>query len=139
MPIIIVISLLLYLLAGVILYHNLYAFEKPIKVTFIIIGFIVVWFITMILNTISASSLTVGTKEMIGITKMVAIWLFAPINSIILLPLLANTLGKKKENAITQASYQRRLVLLVMIFIIMLIWENGYSKNFQMGLLKSVL
>ena len=88
MPIIIVISLLLYLLAGVILYHNLYAFEKPIKVTFIII---------------------------------------------------ANTLGKKKENAITQASYQRRLVLLVMIFIIMLIWENGYSKNFQMGLLKSVL
>ena len=87
MPLMVGVSMVLYAIGMVIVYHNMPAFEKPQKVRLIAIGMVVTLILTFILCNIVAGKIEGYQKELIDTTKNIAILLFSPINFIILIPL----------------------------------------------------
>ena len=145
MFLIFIISIIIYVVAAIAIYHNVYNFEQNKKILFIIIGLIVVFIATWILVTICSSNIEIPNREYksyeeyIGTTKLTALLLFAPINAIIFLPYIGNTLNKYAEDRIDKEQVQKRFLILLLIIFVVSIFEIGYVKDFQIGLIEGAL
>ena len=62
-------------------------------------------------------------------------WIFTPINALISLCSIGNTLGKAKDQEITTDKAGKRLVIIAIALIIIFIFESSYIKNFITTLL----
>lgn len=139
MELMILLSIIIYIVGIVITYHNIPAFEKSKKIKFISIGIILTIVITMLICTITSGGIKDYPKELINITKNTSILIFAPINLILLVPYIGNSLSKFKEEKIEEDTLKKRFLIAFIILIIMLIVELGYIKNFQIGLLSNTI
>lgn len=137
MFLILFLSILLYTLAMVIIKCNMIGLKKEQKTKFILIGNVIIFMITVFIGGICATGIQ-APKEMVQIARNTSILLFAPINSVFLLPFLGSTISKYEQKEINERQLKKRLLMLA-IFTIFAIWfEVGYIKNFQIGLLQSV-
>ncbi len=139
MPFMVVISIILYAIGTVIVYHNIPAFEKAQKIRFIIIGMVITFILTCILCNIAAGKIEGYQKELVSTTKNVGILLFSPINLIILIPYLGNILSKNRDDLLDDSQLKTRFILLAVITILVIIMELGYIKNFYLGSLLSIV
>lgn len=149
-----IISLILYLVAIAIISKNMYYFNKEQKIVFIAIGLIVVFIITVILCNISVSNIELNSIEslvklkeqsgeiniqkIIAGAKNIALYIIAPINSMVLLTLLARILNKSKEEGTDIKTIKTRMILILILFIIVLILEKRYIYNFVTGMLSNI-
>lgn len=99
MLLIFIISIIIYIIATIMIYHNIYNYDKVNKIKIIIIGFIVTFIITVIICFISSNGSSTNANYN-SIARNTAILLFAPINSIISLPYVGNLLNKYKGKTI---------------------------------------
>lgn len=106
MLLILTISIIIYIIAGVMVYHNMYNYDKPSKIKLIIIGFIITFIITVIICFISTSGIDANVKQ-ISVVRNAAILIFAPINAIISLPYICNALNKYKDKRIDKARVKK--------------------------------
>ena len=136
MIVIIMISLILYIIIAKGIYHAIPELPKEKKLIYIIIGFIIVFFITYILTDISAITED-KSKQSLKIAKHTAIYLMAPINSFVLMP-IGNSISKCKEKIITKEKLNKKLIIYSIIFIVCMIMEKTYIQKFIQGLLVSV-
>lgn len=132
------ISLVIYVVAGIMIYHNAYNLEQNKKVTLIICGFIVNLIITFIIVSIGVAGINAYNNNYAFIVKITPILIFAPINVIITIPYIANLLNKYKANKIDSNNLKRRIIILAILFIVIAIFEISYIKEFQIGLLQNV-
>lgn len=139
MPLMVGVSIILYAIGMVIVYHNVPAFEKSQKTRFIAIGIAITLIITFILCNVVAGQIEGYQKELIRTTKNIAILLFSPINFIILIPYLGNILSKNRDEAIDDTQLKKRLVIFAILLIVVVIVELGYIKNFYLGSLLSIV
>lgn len=139
MFVIMILSLILYAIAIAIIYPNLYGMDKPQKIKFMAIGIGVIIVVTIVLCSISSSQIIIENKGITGITRNVAILIFAPINTMILLPFLGSSLNQYKEKQIVQHQMKKRMFIEIVLLLVVIIIEIGYIKNFQLGLLNSVI
>lgn len=102
MLLILTISIIIYVVAGIMIYHNLYNYDKSSKIKLMIIGFIMTFIVTIIICFISTSGIDANVKQ-ISVVRNAAIVIFAPINSIISLPYIYNLLNKYKDKRIDKA------------------------------------
>ena len=137
MLIIFIISVIMYVIASVIIYHNIYNFDKDKKIKFIVIGLIIVLIITAILCAISSSQIGMKDDERIKITRNAAILMFSPMNSILLLPYVGNILNKYKGQKINESKLKKKMIITLIVMIIVMIFEIGYFKDFQLGALNA--
>jgi len=135
----VVLSIILYAIGIVIVYHNIPAFEKQHKVRFIVIGILVTLILTFLICSNVAGKITEYPKELVNTTKNVAILIFSPINLIILIPYLGNILSKSREDLIDDDQLKKRFIILAIILVILIIVERGYIKNFYLGSLLSIV
>ena len=94
MPIIFIISFIIYVIAGFMIYHNMYNFDKSKKIKTIIIGFIITLILTIIICCISSNNIDIENTQYVSIIRNTSILLFSPINSIIFIPYTCNLLHK---------------------------------------------
>jgi len=134
-----IISDVIYIVATVMIYHNVYNLEKVEKIELIVIGFIITFIITAVICSISTGNIVTNNTEMLSITKNTAMWIFAPINAIIAVPYIGNCINKYKANKINSSKLKKRIGILLIVFFFLMIIETGYIKDFQMGLLQSTL
>lgn len=139
MPLMVVVSIILYAIGMVIVYHNVPAFEKAQKIRFIIIGMVITFILTCILCNITAGKIEGYPKELVNTTRNIAILLFSPINLIILIPYLGNILSKNRDEILDDSQLKIRFILLAILMIIVIIMELGYIKNFYLGSLLSIV
>jgi len=138
------ISVIIYVIAIIAIYHNIYNLDKLNKIKFLIIGCIIMVAITVLLVSISSANIEMPNKEFksyaeyLDITKTTCILLFAPINSIMLLPYIGNVFNKYTEDRITGEQVRKRFLIILIIFIVIAIFEISYIKDFQVGLLSRV-
>ncbi len=92
-----IISIIIYTIGIVIIYHNTYNLEKIEKIKFTLISAIIIFIITIIICNISTKNIQVENEEYLKITKTTAILILSPINLIILVPYLAAGINKHKE------------------------------------------
>ncbi len=138
MPLIFIISLVIYVIAGFVIYHNMYNFDKSEKIKMIILGFIVTLIMTTIICFISSNNINTENTQYISIIRNTSILLFSPINSIIFIPYIGNLLNKYKDNRLDEEQIKKRLIILAIILILIVIFELDYIKAFQVGLLSNV-
>lgn len=136
MDLVITISIIIYLINIAWTWKSLGDLSKSKKVTFIVIGLIAIYIITTIVFFISQNGVQYENEESIGTIKNVLVAIFAGINGIILLPQMAKILDKAKEGEIEKNQLRNRIILWLVVLLICLIFECGYMKDTQEGILE---
>lgn len=134
-----IISIAIYLIAILMISTNIYEFQKEQKRNFIIIGVFAILIFTWMIVAFSSNGIQVSEGNFLKTAKMVSILLFAPINTIFVLPYLGNVLNKYKQERIKEEQVRKRLLILAVALLLVIIIEVNYIKTFEMGLLSSVI
>lgn len=134
-----IISIAIFAIAILMIYTNIYEFEKEKKIQFIIIGIVTIAIFTWIIVSISSIGIQVENKEYLKISKLSSILIFAPINAIFALPYLGNIINKSKQDRLTNGQVKTRVVILLVILVIIAIIEVSYIKSFQIGMLSNAI
>lgn len=134
-----VIAAILYGISLIMLYHNLYSFEKPQKIKFMVMGMLIVIGITILLCYISASGIKMENRECVTIAANASILLFSPIYTMILLPLLASNYNRYHQKQLSNVQMKKRMLIWGLLTILVILVGIGYIKNFQLGLLEEVI
>ena len=136
--------MLFIVIAAIIVYFILIAWtwkslgfiEKTKKVAFILIGIILMYGITWLIFQIAKSGVAYQNAAMQNDVQNILVAIFTGINGIIVLPQIGKLLEKINENEIEKEQLVRRIGMLTIIFILCLIFESGYMKDTQEGILK---
>lgn len=135
MTIIKIIALVIFLIACIAIYHNTNSFEPKKRILYIIIGMIIMYVITSIICSIDMSGIQVENEQAIKDTLMVIKIIFTPINAMVILSSLGNTMGKVKDKELTLEKASKRLIIILIAIIIILVFETNYIRNFITGVL----
>lgn len=93
------------------------------------------YLLTSIICKIGETGLNAKNEQALNDVTSVMKWIFTPINSMVVLGTLGNVLGKVKDKIIDTSKAGKRIIILLVIFIIMLIFETNYIGGFIQSLL----
>ena len=134
MVFIIIIALIIYFIDIAWTWKSLGEIEKRSKVIFILVGILVLFIITLITFNISAKNIPYQHQGETNTIRNVLVSIFTGINGIIIMPQLAKILEKAKNGDLEKNQIRNRLILWIAILIICLIFECGYMKDTQQGI-----
>lgn len=138
----IVIYMIIILLFAVLLFwtwNNTRDFEKTEqRILFILIGIVILSILTLILFNISKIGVNYPNNDIMKEIRKISLLLFIPINGFLSLPHIASiktaiTLGKETDEKI-----KKKIIILGIIFIVGIIIETIYLKDFQNGIIQIV-
>ncbi len=135
MTIIKIIAFVIFVISCVTIYHNTNAFEPIKRIIYILVGMAVMYVITTVICSVKTSGMIVeneaALKETVNVMKII----FIPINAMIGLSAIGNVLGKLKDKVIDIGKAKKRLIIILIVFIAILIFEANYIGNFITDLL----
>ena len=108
------------------------------KILFLSIGTIIIGLVTLIMFNLSKLGVVYPKQEMVGVVRRIILLVFVPINCLIILPQIANTIGKIKTDKITQDEFKRKAIIMFVIIIAIVIIECIYFKNIQKGIINII-
>ena len=135
MFLIIIVIIAIYAVSFAWTWHNLGAIDKLKKIAVIIIGNIIMYIITIIIFNISKSGIDYNNVELQTAVSNTIVSIFTGINGIIVIPQIAKILEKIKENEIDRNLASKRFAIILIVFILCIIFECGYIKDTQKGIL----
>ena len=135
MTVIMIVAVLIFIISIVWIWHNLGNIEKPRKVAFIIIGLLIMYIFTVILYNFSSSNIAYPSEEIQKTVSNTLILVFTGLNALIFLPFIANLVDKILEEEIGKQKAQRRIIILLIIFVICIFVEKGYLESTQEGII----
>ena len=107
--------------------------EKIKIITLVILG---VFIVTIITFQISKIGINYPNDNIYMEMKKVTIMLFLPINSLIALPQIAKVLEDVRDKDIDRDKIKKRIIIIGILIIIAIIFEIGYLKDFQNGIIQ---
>lgn len=110
--------------------------DKTKKVAFILIGIILMYGITQIIFQIAKSGIDYKSAEVQNSIQNILVAIFTGINGIIAMPQIGKQIDKIKEEQIEKEKLIKKIIILIIIFILCLIFESKYIKDTQEGILK---
>ena len=102
-------------------------------VSIVIIGVIIA---TLIIFAISKIGINYQNKQIYKEVKKVALMLFIPINALISLPQIAKIVGDIEAKQTENEQIKKRIIIIAVLIIIAIIFEIGYLKDFQNGIIE---
>ena len=135
MTVIRIIAFVIFVISCVTIYHNTNSFEPIKRIIYIALGMVLMYLITTVICNIKISGITVENDEALKETVNVMKIIFIPINAMIGLSPIGNISGKLRDKVIELDKAKRRLIIILIIFILMLIFEANYIGNFITDLL----
>lgn len=129
------IALIIFAISCVTIYHNTNSYEPSKRIIYIIIGTLLIYALTSMICGISTKGIEVKSEDALNDTVSVMKFIFTPINSMIILSFLGNIFGKVKDQAIDTSKAGKHILILLVAFIIILVFETSYIGNFVTGLL----
>ena len=135
MTVIMIVAMLIFVISIVWVWHNLGNIERPRKIAFIIIGLAIIYLITLIIYNFSNPDIIYPSEEIEKYVSNVLIMIFTGLNSLILLPFIANLFDKILEEEIEKEQVKKRLIIILVIFVICIFIEKGYLKDTQEGII----
>lgn len=135
MPIIITIMIAMFLILISWTWHNLGDIEKIKKIITMIVLFVLIYIVTLIVFNISKSDILYNSKEAMENVKTILVLLFTMVNGLIIMPFIAKILNKISYNDIDYKDAKKSFLVIFILFIIVIIFECGYLKDIQNGIL----
>lgn len=136
MPLVIIMIFILYSVVIGWTWNNLGDIDKIKKILIIAGEMLVISLITLIVYTISKNGIDYTNKDVESSIKTVIVALFTGFNSLITLPFLNKQIIKLKEKEAEEKSIVKKVAIMFLIFIVCLIFECGYMKDTQKGILQ---
>ena len=135
MTVIKIIGFIIFCISCVTIYHNTNSFEPKKRILYIIIGMVIMYGIVSMICAIKSNVIKTDNVNAINDTFDVIKMIFTPINALILLAPLGNTFGKAYDKTIEADSAGKRIIALLIIFVIIIIFETNYIGDFISNLL----
>ncbi len=88
------------------------------------------YFIISMICSISSSKLVVENEQALKDVLMVVKLIFTPINTMLLFAPIGNVFGKLKDQTIDTDKGGKRLIVILIIFIIAIVFEARYIGSF---------
>ena len=129
MIIIVLFILILNIVSILLMYRSLDNMTQKEKLIYIAAGTVMMYLLTLIIYWISTRNIEITDVSRTG--KDLIIFLFVPINGIIVLPLFARSYSKFRDNKLSSRVLRNRGVALCLILFIILIIECVYFENIQ--------
>ena len=136
MPLIIIMIFILYSVVIGWTWNNLGDVDKIKKILIIAGEILLIYLITLIVYAISKNGIDYTNTEVEKNIKIVIVTLFTGFNSLIILPFFNKQIIKLKEKEAEEKSIVKKLAIMFLIFIVCLIFECGYMKDTQKGILQ---
>lgn len=136
MPLIILMIFILYSVVIGWTWNNLGDIDKKRKILIIAGEIIAIYIITLIIFSVSKNGIDYTNKDVESNVKTVIVALFTGFNSLILLPFLNKQIIKLKEKETDEKSIIKKITIMFLIFIVCIIFECGYMKDTQKGILQ---
>ena len=131
MPVIICIIIVMFLVLLGWTWSSLEDIEKTKKIEYIIVGFIVVYIITIIIYQISKIGISYENREIMKAIQNILVLVFSIVNGYILLPYIFKKLVQIQNDEIDDKKFKKSIVILIAVIIILTIIESNYLANAQ--------
>ena len=131
--IIMIIILLLVLLGWT--WSSLGNIENKTKIICVIVGFVSTYIITLIIYKIAQAGIIFENTEAKKIIQNVFVLIFEIVNGYIILPYTFRKIEKIHNEEIEINQARRSIIILSVIILILIIFENLYLKNIIQGVL----
>ena len=135
MTIIVIVAIIIYAILITWCWHNLGRIENSKKIIYILVGMIIIFINTNIVYSISKVNIQYPEQQMESTIQNMLVLVFTALNGLIVMPYIAKQLDKIHEKEIEKEKFTKKMLLLVIIFILCLILESGYLKDTQVGIL----
>lgn len=110
--------------------------EKKEKWIFVAIGIAVMYLLVTSVYWLSTKQVNLG--EAANPAQNLITFTFVPVNSILILPFLANSYRLIKLGKLDTQTFKKRAILLAIILFIVLLFEFFYFKDIQTGILNII-
>ena len=135
MPLVIILIFILYSVVIGWTWNNLGDIAKIKKILIIAGEMLSISIITLIVYSISKNGIEYTNKDVENSVRTLIVALFTGLNSLIVLPFLNKQIIKLKEKEVDEKKVVKKLAILLLVFIICIIFECGYMKDTQKGIL----
>ena len=132
-----IISIILFIVLGIIIYNGLNGMDLKKKIIIFIFEIIVCLIFTMILFNISSLGIEYPNSQSRGIARRILVTIFTPMNGILLLPNITRLINESQNGEIDKEECARKLKKTLIVFILLVIIEFVYLKNTQIGILSN--
>jgi len=132
-----IISIILFIVLGIIIYNGLNGMDLKKKIIIFIFEIIVCLIFTMILFNISSLGIEYPNSQSREIALKILVTIFTPMNGIILLPNVTRLINESQNGEIDKEECARKLKKTLIIFILLVIMEFVYLRNTQIGILNN--
>ena len=105
--------------------------EKTKKIEYIIVGFVVVYIITIIIYQISKIGISYENREIMKAIHNILVLVFSIVNGYILLPYIFKKIVQIQNDEIDDKKFKKSIVILIAVIIILTIIESNYLANAQ--------
>ena len=131
MTFIIIVAIAIYLILMAWTWHSLGFLEKPKKVAFIILMYL----LSLIIFQMSKCGIVYENEQIRKSIQNILVAIFTGINGMIVMPQIGKILDKINEDELEQSQWKKRIILLIIVVILCIIFEVGYMKDTQKGIL----
>ncbi len=133
---IIITAIIIYFILIAWTWQSLGTIEKSKKIAYILIGIILMFVITLIIFQTTKGGINYENAQIKANVQNVLVIIFTGINAIIVMPQIGRMLDKVSEGEIEKDVLKKKLIILLIIFIICILIERGYMKSTQEGILE---
>lgn len=116
-------------------WQSLGGIDKAKKVVYITVGIFIMYIVTLVIFNISKNGIDYKQIANQDAIRNTLVAVFTSINGIIVLPQIAKILEKMNEKEIESKEIRKGLTILLVIFIACVIFECGYIRDIQEGIL----
>lgn len=122
-------------------WHNLGNVENKTKFTIIAISSIVIYILTLVIYNISKNDEALASlkPEYISKIKNILVILFSLVNGYILMPHSFRRINQINNDEITSEKLKRSIVIMLVIFVLVIIFECNYLQELETGLAQQIL
>lgn len=138
MVFIVIFNIILYAILLIWSYKNMYALEKKTKLIYTFVILIFVYILTKILYNIGGNPIGRDLGDAAVTFNRTMLTIFVGINGLIIMPHIASSLNKYKEEIIDINQLKKRLIIICIIFVVFLIFEFNYIKDMQVNMLEMI-
>ena len=131
MAIIVIITIILFLVLIGWTWSNMENVEKEKKAGYIFSSIIVMILITTVIFSISASGVKYENQEMIKPVRLLLVAVFTAINGFVIIQYIGKILGRIHNQSIDEEEIKKKIILVLVIFLIVAIIECMYMKRIR--------
>ncbi len=136
MALIVIITIVLYALVIIWTWNSLGKIKIIKKVLMLGIGMLMMCCITFVIFNLSKEGVKYDQQVIEQEIKKILVVVFTGVNSLIILPYFAKLFEKLQAKEIEQKQVGKKIIIMIIIFIVGMFLECGYMKDVQQGILE---